>query len=193
MQGGTALARLLFGETCPSGRLPFTVARDAADYPFFDPDAAQIDYGYWHGYPLFEREHLRPRFPFGYGLSYTSFRYSRLSVVRSERRLKAEVIVTNTGNCKGTDTVQLYIGWPGLAAQRPRKSLRGFERVELNPGESRCICFHIALEDLAWFDPSNECWKIERGPHCVSVGRSSADAEAMQEIVEFEQEINLGL
>ena len=79
MEGGSALARILFGLVNPSARLPFTVARDAADYPFFDRDAETIEYGYWHGYAKFDREALTPRYAFGHGLSYTHFAYRALN------------------------------------------------------------------------------------------------------------------
>lgn len=193
MEGGAALARLLFGDVSPSGRLPFTVARDPADYPPFDGTAVTLDYGYWHGYALLHRQDREARFPFGYGLTYSTFAYSDL---RSQRLLdgglEAFVTVVNTGNRRAIDTPQLYIGWPGKAAERPRLSLRGFDRVELDPGESRQVRFHVEPRDLAWYDPEASTWKIETGSHQIMIARSANDPENLCVKLEFEEETCLG-
>ena len=193
MEGGAALARLLFGDVSPSGRLPFTVARDASDYPPFDSAATTLDYGYWHGYALLHHQGRAPRFPFGYGLSYSVFSYSALSARRlPDGGLEACVTVQNTGNRHAIDTPQLYIGWPGKAAERPRLSLRGFDRVELGPGGSRQVQFHVAPRDMAWYDPDDHTWKIEPGPHRIIVARSADDPDSLSIDFEIEDEACLG-
>ncbi|OQW46648.1 MAG: hypothetical protein A4S16_10170 [Proteobacteria bacterium SG_bin6] len=174
MAGGTALARLVFGEASPSGKLPFTVARDAADYPFFDRDAARIDYGYWHGYAKFDRETLTPRYPFGHGLSYARFRYRAPTARVLGERIEAAVAVRNEGDVTADEVVQLYIGVPGRDAERPVKSLRGFQRVTIAPGETKIVRFSVAVETLRWRDPTTHGWRLESGVHRVLIGGSSA-------------------
>lgn len=98
MEGGTALARILFGDVAPSGRLPFTVARDAVDYPYFNRDADRIEYDYWHGYAKLENEEREPRYAFGHGLSYTNFDYRALKVRRTSDALDVSAAVTNVTN-----------------------------------------------------------------------------------------------
>ena len=173
MEGGTALARLLFGDVSPSGKLPFTVARDRVDYPFFDKDADAITYDYWHGYAKFDREGLTPRYAFGHGLSYASFAYRALTVRTTVTSIEVSVAVRNDGAITADEVVMLYIGTPGLAAPRPAKSLKAFTRVTLSPGETRIIHFSVVLDDLRWRDPATHSWKLESGAYRVMVGGSS--------------------
>jgi beta-glucosidase len=173
MEGGTALARLLLGDVSPSAKLPFTVARDAAHYPFFNKDAERIRYDYWHGYAKFDHERLAPRYAFGHGLSYTRFDYTGVSARRAGDALVASVTVRNTGAVAATEVVQVYIGAPGLAAQRHPKSLKGFARVALQPGEARDVAVRIALADLRWRDPATHSWQLEPGHYRVFAGGAS--------------------
>lgn len=183
MEGGTALARLLFGEVSPSGRLPFTVARDAGDYPFFDRDAVAIDYGYWHGYAKFDREGLEPRYAFGHGLSYARFGYRAPTARLAGSAVEVTVAVTNEGAVGADEVVQCYVSPPGVAAERPLKMLRGFERVRLAPGETRIVRLSIAVESLRWRDPSTHSWRLEAGTHRILIGGSStATVEAAVEL-----------
>ncbi len=173
MQGGTALARLLFGDVSPSGKLPFTVARDRADYPFFDKDADAITYDYWHGYAKFDREGLTPRYAFGHGLSYASFSYRALTARTTVTSIEVSVAARNDGAIPADEVVMLYIGTPGLAVPRPAKSLKAFTRVSLSPGETRIVHLSVALDDLRWRDPATHSWKLESGAYRVMVGGSS--------------------
>jgi len=194
MEGGAALPRLLFGDVSPSGRLPFTVARDADHYPPFDISAHSVEYGYWHGYALFDRDGHAPRFPFGHGLTYSDFDYSDL---RAKRRgdggLEVRVTVENTGSRAAIETPQLYIGWPGQSAPRPGQSLRGFSRLRLAPGEKAETVFGVDPRDLAWFDPDARTWRIESGRHTVRIARSARDTRAIETTVDFEKEMDLGI
>lgn len=174
MEGGTALARLLFGEVSPSGKLPFTVARDAADYPFFDRDATEIDYGYWHGYAKFEREGVAPRYPFGHGLSYTRFSYRGPSARVLGEVVEATVAVSNTGDRAAEEVAFCFVAPPGRAAERPGKMLRGFQRVALAPGETKVVRFRIPTDSLRWRDPVLHAWRLEAGAHRILLGGSSA-------------------
>ncbi|MFM9851279.1 MAG: beta-glucosidase [Sphingomonadaceae bacterium] len=175
MEGGTALARLLFGEVSPSGKLPFTVAKSAADYPFFDINASSITYGYYHGYTLMDKEQRAPRFAFGHGLSYASFAFRALKVRVAIDAIEVSVAVHNDGDCDGDEVVQVYIGVPGRAADRPFKSLKAFQRVPLAPGETAIVDLVIPIEDLAWRNPSTHSWEVESGTYAVMVGGNSVD------------------
>lgn len=176
MEGGTALAKLLFGDVSPSGKLPFTVAKSAADYPFFDKIAERIDYGYYHGYTLFEREGRAPRFPFGHGLSYTRFAYRALKLRRAGDNVEVTVSVRNDGKVAAAEIVQIYAGFPSKAADRPKKLLKSFARITLAPGETKTIRREIPLKDLSWRDPATHSWKLESGRHTFQVGGSSHTA-----------------
>jgi beta-glucosidase len=173
MEGGTALARLLFGDVSPGGKLPFTVARSAADYPPFDPDATVAEYGYWHGYALFDRSAARPRYAFGHGLSYAGFSYRALAARASADGIAVTVAVKNSGAFQADEVVQVYVGAPGLLAERPAKALKAFQRLTLAPGETRIVRQTIAVESLMWRDPATHQWRLEPGCYRVFAGGSS--------------------
>lgn len=181
MEGGRALANLLFGKVSPSGRLPFTVARSADHYPWFDREADEIEYGYWHGYSLFDRTGQTPEFVFGHGLSYARFSYRALKARR--RRcggLAVEVSLTNLSDIRAREVAQLYLAPPGKVAERPRKLLRGFQVAELGPRETRTLLFDIPADDLTWYDDGAGAWRTEPGPHGILVGGSSQEAEKLK-------------
>ncbi|MBC7505821.1 MAG: glycoside hydrolase family 3 C-terminal domain-containing protein [Sandarakinorhabdus sp.] len=173
MEGGTALARLLFGDVSPSGRLPFTVASDPADYPDFDRDADAINYGYLHGYTLFDAQQREPRYPFGHGLSYTRFGYRALKVRRLPNYIMVSVAVTNSGGVAGCEVVQCYVGFPGAVRPRPHRSLKAFVRADLAPGETRIVEMRIPIEALRYRDAATHTWALEPGQYKISVGSSS--------------------
>ena len=171
MEGGTALASLLFGEISPSGKLPFTVARDLADYPFFDKDAAVIDYDLWHGYSKFDRDGSTPRYAFGHGLSYTEFAYTGLQAKIAEDAIIVAVTIQNVGPMAADEVAQIYIGVPGVEVERQEKLLKAFARVSLSPGETKRVDFNIALDDLRWRDDGQ--WRLESGSYRVFAGGTS--------------------
>lgn len=175
MEGGNALARLLFGDVSPSGRLPFTVARDERHYPYFDRDADAIDYGYWHGYAKFEQEQLEARYAFGHGLSYTQFTHRSLNARVAGDRILASVAVRNEGDVTADEIVQLYVGFPGTVQPRAARSLKAFARLTLTPGETRIAELVVPLSSLAYRDTVAHGWKLEAGEHRVIIARSAAD------------------
>ncbi len=185
MEGGTALAHLLFGVVSPSGKLPFSVAKQADDYPFFDADAAIIEYGPFHGYTLFEKAGVEPRFPFGFGLSYASFAYRALSLRRCADGVEVCASVRNDGAMAADEIVQVYAAPPGRATERPRKTLRAFARVTLQPGETRMVRLHVKLDDLRWWNPATRSWTLETGAHVFSLGGSSRDSENLSARIEL--------
>jgi len=169
MEGGAALAEILFGDVAPSGRLPFTVARNAADYPHFDRDADQIAYGPYHGYLLFERDGCEPRFPFGAGLSYAQFEYRALRARRAGDALDIEVSVRNMSDMPADEVVLAFVAPPGRAAERPKRLLKAFTRCTLAAGERRTLSLRIPLADLRWWNPATRAWTLESGRHRIEI------------------------
>jgi beta-glucosidase len=177
MEGGNALARILFGEVNPSGKMPLTTPRDESQLPFFDEFADTTEIGPFHGYTLIDREGHEPRFPFGHGLSYTSYEYANLvvttQVAAPDGRLEVAVDVTNSGEVAGEEVVQLYIGFEESRVERPAKLLRAFDKVALEPGETRTVSLAVDVDELAWFNPDSNVWEIEPTTYSVLVGPSS--------------------
>ncbi|MFX0138855.1 MAG: glycoside hydrolase family 3 C-terminal domain-containing protein, partial [Candidatus Hodarchaeota archaeon] len=173
VEGGTALAKILFGDVNPSGKLPFTIPKDPKNLPFFDKNADEIEYGYYHGYTLFDKECYVPAFPFGYGLSYTTFSYSNLEVEVKEDKIIAAVDVKNTGNVAGDEVVQLYIGFEQSQIDRPIKLLKGFSRISLEPNEIKKVKIEVLNKNLAWYNPESKSWEIEKIRYTLYMGGSS--------------------
>jgi beta-glucosidase len=184
MEGGTALARILFGEANPSGKLPFTIAMRQDDYPYFNNTDSVIDYGYYHGYTLFDKKGIRPAYPFGFGMSYTAFRFDNLQVITPEisvtDTLLVSVRVTNSGKLAGKEVAQLYIGFGNSGLDRPVKLLRGFKKILLEPGEEQKVQFNIPASDLRYYNPESKAWEVEEMSCQVYVGSSSATSELLE-------------
>jgi beta-glucosidase len=184
MEGGHALARVLFGDVNPSGKLPLTTPEDEKQLPFFDEFADSIEYGPYHGYTLFDWNGQEPAFPFGHGRSYTTYTYANLAVatprVPADGRVDVAVDVTNTGARAGEEVVQLYVGFEGAPVERPLKLLRAFAKVALAPGETRTVPLHVAARDLARYDPEAKAWKVDAMRYGVFVGPSSRTADLLK-------------
>jgi beta-glucosidase len=178
MEGGNALANLLFGEVNPSGKLPFTIPVHENDLPHFDPYCDTITYGYYHGYTLFDKTKNPVAFPFGYGLSYTQFSFSDLKIMTPEvdaenGTVEVSATVKNTGTKAGAEVAQLYIGFENTAIDRPVKLLRGFQKIFLQPQEQKTINFKVPVSELAYYNAETKTWQIEHMQHEVYVGNSS--------------------
>ena len=184
MEGGAALARLLFGEVSPSGKLPFTVPADPADLPPFDPFAPAVDYSDDHGYIRFDARALPVAYRFGHGLSYSRFACSDLGLeaaeVESDGSLRLSVQLRNEGPRSAAEVVQLYVAFPNSAVERPHKLLRGFEKVFLAPGEARRVAFQLPASELAYYDPEARSWTVEAVAHTVLVGTSSSSEDLLR-------------
>jgi beta-glucosidase len=173
MEGGTALANILFGRVNPGGKLPFTMPADEAQLPPFDREATQVEYGMYHGYTRLEKEGHRPAFAFGYGLSYTTFQVSDPQFAVVGDQVTATVTVTNTGARDGDEVVQLYVGFDGSAVDRPKKLLRGFQRVSVPTGESRTVEITCPIDSLRWYNPERKAWELEDMEYQAYIGTSS--------------------
>lgn len=185
MEGGAVLADILFGDVCPSGKMPYTIAYNEDDYPYFDPDCEEIEYGYYHGYTKMDKENKPVFCPFGFGLSYTSFEISEPSIEKIGDIAKVSVYVKNTGSVKGAEVVQLYVGTDGSKVDRPVKVLKDFGRVELLPGEEQLVSLSFSKQDMAYYDEQQEAFCSEDIPYIVYVGNSSANDCLHKQVLEF--------
>jgi len=187
-QGGRALAQLLFGDVNFSGRLPATFERRWEDNPTHDsyyPKAGtlQVPYaeGVFMGYRGYDRRATTPLFPFGHGLSYTTYTFANLSVAAApggtpdDPKYVATFDVTNAGDRAGSAVAQLYVSPAQTQVVRPEKELKGFAKVELRPGETRRVSLPLDFRSLAYFDAAGRQWRADAGTYTVRVGGSSAD------------------
>jgi len=168
---GTAIADVLFGDYNPGGRLPVTFYKSVDDLPPFDDYRMEgRTYRFFKGTPLY---------PFGYGLSYTSFAYKQLRTsartLRADDTLTVRVDVTNTGQREGDEVVQLYVRHLGSRVTRPREDLRGYRRVTLRPRETRTVQFPLVAASLAYWNPDSHRWVVEDEPVEIAVASSAAD------------------
>ncbi|MFN5117874.1 MAG: beta-glucosidase [Cyanobacteriota bacterium] len=169
-EGGAALAEVLLGRVSPSGRLPYALPRSADHLPCFEPRAAEVDYDLWHGYRLLQREGHRSAFPFGYGLSYTSFAYEDLTLLLQEGeggmpQLELGLTVRNTGAMAAGHVVQIYGDPPGVEVERAPRLLVGFARLELEAGSARRLQLTLPLRRLAFFSEREDAFVVEAGVH----------------------------
>ncbi len=168
MEGGHAVARVLFGEVNPGGRLPCTWPRSAEQLPPFDPGATSVRYGPLHGYRLMQATERAPAFPFGFGLSYTTFGHGRPTGRRTwDGTIAVTVPVTNTGTCAGDEVVQLYLDEALGSDPRPLRTLRGFRRVTVAPGATVNVTLVVPPEGADRAQAANG------GVLVVHVGRSA--------------------
>ena len=177
MEGANALADIVCGRVNPSGKLPFTVAQTEADYPPFpysDEKNQHVTYGYYHGYALFDKAGKQAEYPFGFGLSYTTFAYGDASAKDLGSEIAVRCKIKNTGDRAGEETVLVFVGsnLPG----KPHKLLKGFGRVALEPGEEKFCTVTIAKEDLRLYDKATGAMMIPDDV-TIYVGRNAEDAE----------------
>ena len=178
MEGGNALANILYGKANPSGKLPFSIAKNDSDYPYFNPYTDTITYGYYHGYTLFEKFNKEILFPFGYGLSYSDFKIDNFRLIENNsnnNKIEFKVDIENISKIYGSEVIQLYVGFENSKINRPLKLLRDFKKVGLKPGEKKTIILKIFKNDLAYFNEQNKEWEIENLNYNFYVGNSSSN------------------
>jgi beta-glucosidase len=173
MDGGTAIGQLLFGDADFSGKLPMTWPKSWNDEPVFQTGTS-THHDYYVGYQYFDHNNITPLFPFGYGLSYTTFQYENLQVpcstVTSDGVVYVQADVTNTGMVAGDEVAFMFVSYPDQGVRRPPKELKGFQRVSLNPGETRRITFPLRVSDLRYWDMTANQWKPTIGDVQIMVG-----------------------
>ncbi len=184
-EGGHALASILFGDANPSGKLPVSLPKrfeDCPAYGHYPGEKLQVDYaeGIYVGYRYYDTKNVDPAFPFGFGLSYTTFAYSDLKLNKIELAGKNPLwnftaTVRNTGSRPGAEVVQLYVHDGHSKIDRPTHELKGFERVELQPGESKTVHFSLDRSAFSYWSPERKDWVVDPGAFEVQVGASSRD------------------
>jgi len=183
MEGGHAFADILLGKVNPSGKLPCVFAARSEDLPRYDLDATAITYDLWHGYRKLERDGAVPAFPFGFGLSYTTFEFDHLRLsaasLGAHEIITATLEVTNRGPVGGDTVVQVYAAVPTSRVERAPKELKAFRRVELKPGETKTIHMDIPVKDLAYYDEQSG-WTVEPTSYRLIVGQHSLDERALR-------------
>ena len=181
--GGQALAEVLFGDGNPGGHLPITWERRAEDNPTFNnyhpqDDGIEVTYkeGIFVGYRGYEKNGTQPLFPFGYGLSYTTFSFSNLKVTAGAgpTLATADFDVTNTGQRPGVAVPQVYVSEPNAKEPRPAHELKGFDRIEIAAGQTRHVSVPLDARAFAWYNPQKHTWTVDPGRFIVSVGESVA-------------------
>ncbi|KAF2477372.1 beta-glucosidase 1 precursor [Lindgomyces ingoldianus] len=193
-ESGNGLADILYGSTSPNGKLPYTIAKQASDYGTSVAGGDDNTWDLFVDYRRFDQQKITPRFEFGFGLSYTNFTYSDLSITGTPSSGPASSTkapggaadlfdtvatvtakITNSGSVAGAEVPQLYIGLPSSAPQAPPKQLRGFDKLKLEAGASGTATFKLRRRDLSYWDAGRQQWVVPSGDFAISVGASSRD------------------
>lgn len=187
-EGGTALAQILFGEYSPSGRLPASFEQRWQDNPVFNSyypakGEKRVAYkeGVFVGYRHFDRASVKPTFPFGYGLSYSTFKYANMAISPkssdSSTPINVSFEITNTGKMEASEVAQLYVSDTHAVVPRPLKELKGFAKVKLQPGETKKVTLQLDSRSLSYYDVTTKQWTADPGEFAVMIGSSSERIE----------------
>jgi beta-glucosidase len=196
-EGGLAIARMLAGEISPSGRLPISIEARPEDNPAYDNyyveepmtkrghSTLNVTYGegIFVGYRGYEKNGVSPLYPFGYGLTYTSFEYSDLMVSEKGDGVDVTLTVTNTGNFDAAEVVQIYVGEDNPCVARPAKELKGYDKVFIPKGESAVVNVRLPESAFAFYDVDIHDWRINPGTFTIMVGASSQDIKLKEHII----------
>jgi Glycosyl hydrolase family 3 C-terminal domain/Fibronectin type III-like domain/Malectin domain len=183
-EDGNAIAAVLFGDVNPSGKLPMTFPASANDVPANTPaqypginSQAQYSEGVFVGYRHYDQSNITPLFPFGYGLSYTTFAYNNLAIspgsASSISTIAVSLDVTNTGSRSGAEVVQLYLGIPSTNVPEPPKQLKGFQKISLQPGQTQHVTFSLNPQAFSYWNVTAHNWLVQNGTYQVMLGDSS--------------------
>ena len=205
--GNEALAEIIAGKTNPSGKLPITIEREFKDSPGYryipegetlytgwndEKERAHPVYdvhykeGVFVGYRWYEKRNIEPLYPFGHGLSFTRFEYSDLAISKDKFRendvVTVRFTIKNVGKTKGSETIQLYIEDTECSVPRPLKELKAFQKVDLEPGQSKAVTLTLDKRALSFWNPQTSGWFVERGRFIIHIGSSSRDIRLKKEI-----------
>lgn len=191
---GNGLVDILYGSTSPSGKLPYTIAKQTSDYgTSIQSGDDSYSEGLYIDYRHFDHANIVPRYEFGFGLSYTTFSYAKLAIsslststgsttsIPGGKSNLYDVVatvtatITNNGTVTGAEVPQLYIGLPGSAPASPPKQLRGFSKISLTAGANGSVSFPLRRKDLSYWDTGSQAWVLPSGSFTISVGASSRD------------------
>jgi beta-glucosidase len=188
MEGGNALAKVIFGDVNPSGKLPMTFPKVLEDVPAhklgeFHGTKGVVNYNddIFVGYRYYETFNVKPQFAFGHGLSYTNFKYSDADFKSSKNTLKITIDIKNTGKADGAEVVQVYVKKPGTI-KLPNEELKAFDKVFLKAGESKKVILNISKDDLKYYDEDKKDWVLGEGKVNVMIGSASDDIKIKKEI-----------
>ncbi|WP_374165772.1 glycoside hydrolase family 3 C-terminal domain-containing protein [Arcticibacter sp. MXS-1] len=189
IEGGTALAEILFGDVNPSGKLTVTFPKTLGDSPAhklgeYPGDSINVRYNedIFVGYRYFDTYKVAPQFAFGHGLSYTSFEYGKPAVTVNNGQVRVTMSIRNKGNRAGAEVVQLYVKDKKAAVKRPEKELKAFSKVMLQPGESKSVSFDLNKDAFSYFDDKQMQWVQEPGDFELLIGSSSRDIRAKDKV-----------
>jgi beta-glucosidase len=192
-EGGNALADVLLGNVNPSGKLPWTLPKKLEDSPahatnsFPGEESVQYEEGILVGYRWFDTKNVEPLYPFGFGLSYTEFGLSNLTL-SSDRYTKNDTIklsvnIQNTGKYDGKEVIQVYVSKPDSKVERANKELKGFSKVEVKQGETLKANIEIPVKELAFYNVESKAWEVESGKYTIRIGNSSRNTELSENIL----------
>jgi beta-glucosidase len=186
-EGGNAIADVLLGNYNPSGKLPITFPHkweDCSAYPTYNKLSERTYYSddIYVGYRHFDKFNIEPLFPFGYGLSYTTFEYSGLNITPLDSIFNVTFNIKNTGSVKGEEIAQVYVSSYGINVERPVKELKGFAKVSINPGEIKAVTIKLRKDSFAYYSEKDSEWKVNAGRYKIAVGTSSRDMKLQSDI-----------
>lgn len=197
MEGGLALAEVIFGDVNPSGKLPVTIPVKLEDSPahslgeFPGSDKVRYDEDIFVGYRYFSTYDVKPLFAFGHGLSYTNFKYDNLKVevneLEDDVNVRVSLKLTNTGEVSGSEVVQVYINDEESSVKRPNMELKGFEKIHLSPKETKTVKINLNKKDFAFYNEDKKAWTLESGKFNILVG-SSSDNILLKESINLEKD-----
>jgi beta-glucosidase len=190
MEGGNALASILFGQVNPSGKLPMTFPKKLEDAPAhklgqYPGDSVNLIYydDIYVGYRYFDTYKVEPQFPFGYGLSYTTFAYSNLKVMGNGKKATVSFTVKNTGKVAGAEVAQVYVKQVKSTLPRPEQELKAFNKIKLQPGEQKTITVTLGEDAFQYYNDVANKWVLEPGAFKIIVGSSSRDPKLTGEVI----------
>ena len=195
-EGNKAVAEVLLGKTNPSGKLPISFEKQLEDNPTFNSyydtnKHVKFTEGIFIGYRHYDKNNVEPLFPFGFGLSYTTFEYSNLTLSKSKMKssdeVEVRVTVKNTGDFDGAEIVQLYVADLVSTFPRPVKELKSFSKVWLKKGESKEVLFKLNSEAFQYFNPDSKKWFVEPGDFEIIAASSSKDIRLKKTISVFDK------
>lgn len=192
-EGGNALADVILGKTNPSGKLPWTMPKKLMDSPAHAtnsfPGDKVVEYkeGILVGYRWFDTKNIEPLYPFGYGLSYTTFAFSDAKANKAsygvDETIAVSVTVKNTGKTEGKEVVQLYTSKSDSKIERAAQELKGFQKVSVGAGKSSTVTIQVPVKELAYYDVATKSWIVEQGKYTLNIGNSSRDIKNKIDVV----------
>jgi hypothetical protein len=198
--GGKAVAEILFGKTCPGGKLPVTFEKKWNDNPVFgnyyaNNGSTNIKYneGIFVGYRYYEENHIEPQFPFGFGLSYTTFKYSNLSIASDySDTVVVSFDIKNTGSVAGAEVAELYVNQNVPKVPRPVKELKDFGKVFLQPGETKTVTLKLDANTFSYYSTARSSFVVDSGRYDIIIGSSSVD-ERLRQTFLFQKNLIIGI